>query len=326
MRVRVWNAYASNNSGSYTIVGELPSEQVAQEIADELRAMIAAHTAWYEQKADGASTGAPAGDSPLVAFAKQHGLKWQERLGSDDEWPEYSQDNNPRVLAVGHQVIVHHDYTVTLPPTFGEYFYKRGGRVSHEENHAHHPIVTVASYWWGWSKEEQALRDQQLPQLIAELTRADGVLATQRGYVHAPAWHTARGGFGDPPFTVGVIFDELLDGIAKLRAIGEAHGAKLHLRLHEAPSEEHDPFTHLRPSTPPQPRFDVIVDAVTPYDRKAVTTALFASIGLYEGDALRRLAELPAVVGRGLFEARAQTLLAAITKAGGAARMVRNDS
>src|SRR5262249_20361727 len=86
MRVRIWNAYASNNSGSYTIVGWLPSEEVAREVAEELKTMIEAHTAWGEAgrgQADGS-------DSPLAQFCRTHGLSWRAGMGGYEDWPQYS--------------------------------------------------------------------------------------------------------------------------------------------------------------------------------------------------------------------------------------------
>ena len=200
MKVRVWNAYASNNSGSYTIVGELPSREVARETAEELRVMVAAETVWRE-----AWDGKPVPpESPLEAFCKKHALG--PTRGWDD-WPEHSADNTPAVLAVGRQVIVHHDYTVSLPTTFGEFFYKQGGRVEHEENHAHHPIVTFGEFWWSWTKEERARMAVEAPRLIAALIAPDSALSGKYWSAWPPAWQSAAGEFGDPPFTVGVIFD-----------------------------------------------------------------------------------------------------------------------
>src|SRR5262249_19206095 len=243
MRVRIWNAYASNNSGSYTIVGVLPSAEVARETAEELAKMIEAHTAWH---ADESGRGDDS-NSPLAAFCRAHGLNWSPGLGGSDDWPQYGRDNRPRVAAFGSQVVVHHDYTVSLPPTFGEYFYKKGGRVMHEENHAHHPIVTTATFWWGWSKEERARRTLEEPRLVATLTGPDGALATTTAGAWPPAWRAAGEGF-EAPLTVGIVFADLIGGVSALQAAADAHGARMQIRLSEAADEAHDPFAHLRPS------------------------------------------------------------------------------
>lgn len=124
MEMRVWNAYASNNSGSYTIVGSLPSHEVAASVAAELRELIEAQTTWLEETSKTRL-------EPLAEFCRVHGLRARPDAGTWDDWP--------RVAQLGNQVVVHHEYTVTLPRLFGELFYKRGGRVQHEEDHAHHP-------------------------------------------------------------------------------------------------------------------------------------------------------------------------------------------
>ena len=247
MKVRVWNAYASNNSGSYTIVGILPSEEVARETADELATMVAAHTAWLDARQSDAEDSST---SPLAEFCRKHALSWSKGRGTWDDWPEHSDDNRPRVSAVGMQVIVHHDYTVSLPPTFGEFFYKKGGRVEHEENHAHHPIVAIATFWWGWTEEAKAKRDEQCPRLVAALTADDGILAKGTRNSWPSAWQVGGDQFGEAPLTVGAMFQDLVDGVSALHAAAEAHGAKMLVRLYEAPDEQHDPLAYLRPSKP----------------------------------------------------------------------------
>jgi len=227
MKVRVWNAYASNNSGSYTIVGALPSEEVARETAEELAAMVAAHTAWIE----GPQAGDDESTSPLAQFCRKHALTWSAGRGTHDDWPQYSDDNRPRVAAIGKQVIVHHGYTVSLPPTFGEFFYKKGGRVEHEEDHAHHPLVAIATFWWGWTKEAKAAEAEQCPRLLAALTASDGVLAKASMPSWPPAWQVACDRFGEAPLTVGAIFEDVVDGAAALQAAAAAHGAKMWIRL-----------------------------------------------------------------------------------------------
>lgn len=243
MKVRIWNAYASNNSGSYTIVGVLPSEDVASKTAEQLAVLIAAHTAWLDGRQPNEED---SNSSPLAEFCRTHGLTWSAGLGTWDDWPQYSNDNRPRVAAVGTQVIVHHEYTVSLPPTFGEFFYKKGGRVEHEENHAHQPIVAVATFWWGWTEKAKATQEEQCPRLIAALTSAEGVLAKASATPWPAVWQTGGEQFGDAPLTVGAIFDDVVDGVAALHAAGSVHQAKMQIRLFEAPDHEHDPLAYLR--------------------------------------------------------------------------------
>jgi hypothetical protein len=322
MRIRVWNAYAANNSGSYTIVGALPSAEVARAVADELKAMIEAHTAWHgsvgnESDGDG---------SPLAAFCRKHGLTWSPGYGGFDNWPEHSDDNRPQVAIFGNQIVVHHHYTVSLPPTFGEFFYKRGGRVESEENHAHHPIVAIASFWWGRSKEQRAQAEVEIPRLLAKLTAGDGLLATLPAGSWPAAWRTGGADVDQPPLTVGVVFEDLIAGASALQAAGEAHGARMHIRLSEAPDAAHDPLAYLRPSSPPPavPRFDVVVTNTGDH-RPALTSAILKPLGLQEWDVRRRLMELPCTLARGLPGPRAEAAVAALRRAGATVELVRND-
>jgi hypothetical protein len=321
MRIRVWNAYASNNSGSYTIVGSLPSAEVAREVADELGVMIEAHTAWRDTW-DGKSDIA---DSPLAAFCRTHGLSWSTRSGAWDDWPEHSDDNRPRVAAIGHQVIVHHQYTISLPTAFGELFYKRGGRVDNEENHAHHPLIVIATFWWGWSRNDRAKMEIERPKLVTALTAADSVLAQVQPTDWPAAWRVARERFDDPPLTVGVIFPELIDGVSRLRAAAEQHGAQLQIRVHELPAVEHDPFAYLRPSSPAPvvPRFDVVVTACE--DSLQVAAAIVEAFGLYQHDARQRLVDLPCMLARSIPQPRAEAAAARLRTAGATIDLVRND-
>ena len=143
-----------------------------------------------------------------------------------------------------------HSYTVSLPPTFGEFFYKKGGRVEHEENHAHHPIVAIATFWWGWTEEAKARMEEQRPRLVAALTADDGILTKGTRSPWPSAWQAGGDQFGEAPLTVGAMFQDVIDGVSVLHAAAEAHGAKMLVRLHEALDEEHDPLAHLRPSQP----------------------------------------------------------------------------
>ena len=48
MRIRVFRAFASNNSGSYTLVGHLETIDGAREAEEALARLCADHSAWLE--------------------------------------------------------------------------------------------------------------------------------------------------------------------------------------------------------------------------------------------------------------------------------------
>lgn len=310
MHVRVWNAYASNNSGSYTIVGRLPSVEVAERVADELRSVVDAHTSWREAWDGETSLDA----SPLAAFCKKHGLTWNSDQGGWDDWPEHRDDNRPSVLVAGRQLIVHHPYTVSLPTAIGEMFYKHGGRVEHEENHAHRPLTVLAGFWWPWTDEGRALKATEPPRIVARLTARGGVLEQQNHLDCPPVWRVSDA-FDSPPLEVAAIFDDLLGGVAGLRAAAEAHGATLDVRLSEAPDVE-DPLRHLRPSSPLVARFDVVLIEGAP-DSVALRRALSGNTSTYETRVDELLNETrPTIAARALVEPRARELAAALEHAG----------
>ncbi len=319
MRARVWTAYASNNSGSYTIVGRLPSAEVAQEVADELRVVITAHAAWRDRTDPAAG---PA-ESPLATFCRERGLTWSAGEGEGDDWPQYS-DTPPQVVRSGRQVIIHHDYTVSLTPVFGELFYKRGGRVDHEEDHAHHPLVVTATFYWGWTPEAQARQQAELPRLLDALTSDAGPLVRLNRLGCPAAWRAGSDKFAEAPLTVSVIFDQLVEGVTALRELAQAHGATMELRLAEAAGVD-DPLAAMRPSTPVVPRFDVVI-VDTGDNRPRLVAALAGLTDESESMARERLlAPVPVVATRGAFERTARACLAALEAAGARVDLRRND-
>src|SRR5262249_14454065 len=140
-----------------------------------------------------------ASPSPLRAFAERHGLSTERGAGEDDDWPEHRETTCPSVAAGGHQVLLHHEYTITLPPLLGEYLYRRGGRVDAELDHAHARLVATIEIWWDWKVRE---RHPELARALeAELSEPGGVLALW----HDPELQAvfARGGdFHAAPLTV----------------------------------------------------------------------------------------------------------------------------
>ena len=86
MKIRIWNAFASNNSGSYVIVGSFPTEALAAEVSAELGAAAKAMSVWVQ---------APEGDSPLAALAAKYGIAYAPEDEGDDTWPQWIERRKP---------------------------------------------------------------------------------------------------------------------------------------------------------------------------------------------------------------------------------------
>lgn len=247
MKVRVWNAFASNNSGSYTIVGSFPNEDLATEVAEELATLMKAHTEWLE--ADSSGAGKNATESPLSKFIQQHNLR-SSRTDFFDDWPQYSDDNTPKVVAVDAKVIIHHEYTVTLPREFGEYFFVRGGRVEHELDHAHNLIIALCEVWMLWSDRDGKNMPEKIQAVVEDLCEADGefLKAVSMRSRFAPAWRDGDG-LHEPDLVVGAVFDDLIAGFAAVNRVARKHGFRTFAKVFEAVGES-DPLAILRPTSP----------------------------------------------------------------------------
>ncbi len=239
MRIRWFTAFASNNSGAYTIVGRFDDEATAGEVARLLQQVIDGHDAWH--RANEWETESPA---PLDDFVKEHGLR-EAKHGRGDEWPSYAKEA-PRAVALGRQVLVHSPYTITMPPVFGEVFYAKGGRVEVELDHSHEPIAVEFAWYpagmnYGDPRIEPALEAFEAlvrPELDALIARPE---YDDRPVVK-PAWHLGFWGQRH----LSVVFGDLVEGVAAVRAIADACGMNLTLRLTETPSGVEDPFALLR--------------------------------------------------------------------------------
>jgi hypothetical protein len=247
MRIRTWNAFASNNSGSYVIVGRFPTEALASEVADELREVANAHSAWLDAHNEPAS---PA--SPIAAYAAKIGLAYEP---CDDDWPRYS-DRPPAVLSIGHQVFMYSDYTATMTRVIGHALYARGGRVETEVDHAHRPIVATFEVYFPWRTRDQTDVPARVQELVDVLCADDGALAACRSPHQAPAWQgtTVRHspGFGEPDLIVGAVFDDLVAGFTAVAATVASVGATLRVRVAEALHDQGtDALAMLRPCNPP---------------------------------------------------------------------------
>ncbi len=232
MRIRIWNAFASNNSGSYTIVGQFPSPELAQEVAVELAPVIAEHSAWRNAETRELT-------SPLESFALQHELT----LESIEEWPEWGGKDSPEIIAIDQQVIIHHDYTAAFPAAFGHYFYKRGGRVSVELNHSHNPIVCVFNVWWDWRSPLRDKAAELSRKIIERLTSTEGALTTTSEPNVALAWSFDTGWY---PLSIGAVFPDLVAGVAGVQKVLQQFQATVNIELQEARPNEKDPLEFLR--------------------------------------------------------------------------------
>jgi hypothetical protein len=240
MRIRVWNAFASNNSGSYTIVGRFESDEAAAGAAAELVALVKAQSAWLAANRTG--------PSPLEEFAARNGFSSYEGMGSGDDWPEYSQQEHPDVWTVGRQLFLYSDYQVWMPRTFGELIYARGGRVEYEANHAHHAMAAFFEIYWPW----QGKTPEKVAAGVDRVLRAlhDDARFFDNQSEGAP-YHAWRAGtqWGEPDLRIGAVFANLVSGFAAVDAAVRAAGAQLNVRLYESLAED-DPFPFLRPSQP----------------------------------------------------------------------------
>lgn len=247
MRIRIWNSFASNNSGSYTIVGSFDSPELASEIASELAELMRAHAQWLDSEQGPNKQKAPEG-SPLAAFVSKHGLHETEDVGTGDDWPQYDGDNVPKAFAVDRKVIIHSGYTVTMPRVFGEYFYSRGGRVDHELNHAHHPIVGVFELWIPWQERKEIDVPAKVKSTIEALQAEGGPLVTGLKEGHRPAWR-AGDDFGEANLTIGAVFEDLLAGFTAVERVAKANGFRAEVKVFEAWGEG-DPLAFLRQTDP----------------------------------------------------------------------------
>jgi MoaA/NifB/PqqE/SkfB family radical SAM enzyme len=145
--VRVWRAFASNNSGSYTLVGRFETRERAAEVTAQLQRLVADMEA------------SPEGN-PLRELLAGAGIDAPPHVGREDDWPaEWS--SRPEAVQVDRQVWWHAAYTVTMPAAIGHWFYARGGRVQVELDHAHHPLLAHLSLWLNLPWAERTDRPAQ---------------------------------------------------------------------------------------------------------------------------------------------------------------------
>ncbi len=320
MRIRVWNAFASNNSGSYVIVGSFPTAALASEVAAELLAVAKAQSAWLDARDRVPAAERTNEAAPLTAYAAQHGIAY-DTLAYGDDWPEHSAAAHPDVWAIGHQVFFYSDYTVTIPRAIGHLMYARGGRVDTEINHAHHPIVALFEVYWAWQTRQDVDVPTRVQELVDLLNAEDGALTKLRVNHIAPAWRgitpDKAAGFGDADLEVGVVFDDLAAGFAAVSAACSQVGAGVRVRVSEA-THHGDPLAFLRPCVPAtkEALVDVVLEelGLAPIQ---VVKLVAAARGIGYKDAHELVQKLPVAVVERVSHAKA-TELAEQLRAGNA--------
>lgn len=244
MRIRIFQAFASNNSGSYTIVGSFDTVEAASELAELLRVVSSAHDAWFKKHSYDEAT-----ESPLDRFAREHGLS-ETKPGRGDEWPQYG--SAPEVTAIGSEVLIHVPYTVTMPRLFGELFYKHGGRVAVELNHTHEDLAVEIGFFISWKDGDEATRKSRMDALGVELETA-----LQRWVVRAadddrPAIAPVfcHGHMGGAELTA--VFNNVVAGVEAVRQVAVKHQIGVYaVRVNECAHGVVDPLAHLRPAMRP---------------------------------------------------------------------------
>jgi hypothetical protein len=251
MRIRLYSAFASNNSGSYTIVGSFREQATAEEVARLIQEVCDAHDAWHH--AHGEASG---GDSPLDELARRERLH-TERPGRGQDWPHHG--DKPSAVAAGHQVLVHAPYTATLTPAIGELFYARGGRVELEIDHAHDDLAVEFGYWVEGPRRHDREAEAKLDAFDARVAEElPAWIARPEHDVRpaiAPAWHAGEWGMRH----LSVVFRDLVEGVRGVRGIAREAGVRIRIRIHECPHGLRDPFAALRAPAIPWGRFRVIL-------------------------------------------------------------------
>jgi hypothetical protein len=328
MRLRAWNAFASNNSGSYTIVGRFADEGTASAVAQELAALVAEHAKWFE--AHGYERWEAKDRSPLEQFAEANGLNTSRGAGRDDDWPQYGAP--PEVLADGTQVVLHVDYTVTMPPLFGELMYRRGGRVDVELDHTHDPLVWVHEVWWPWQGRDEAVVKAGRVRLLDTLLGEGGPLRTQVT-IHKPAsWSDGGGVFGHADLSLAAVWNEPMVAIAQVRAMVASVGASARLRVMESMSPR-DPAGMFRPCWPwpSENLVDVVLERMGE-DPQAVLEQIAAVVLRYRSGhpgttqaAASMVAQCPATLAWALPREVAEACTSELEQAGAVVRLVDHE-
>jgi len=133
--VRSYTAFASNNSGSYTLVGSFQTSERAEEVAAVLNQLAT-------DMEDPERT-----SNPVQELLRQAGLDAPDDVAGYEDWPDLSYAARPEAVAVHQQVWWYCDYTISMPSELGHWMYTMGGKVDTELDHTHHPQLAHLSLW-----------------------------------------------------------------------------------------------------------------------------------------------------------------------------------
>ncbi|CAN5442910.1 hypothetical protein BH11CYA1_BH11CYA1_10540 [soil metagenome] len=226
MKIKVWQAYASNNSGSYTIIGRFPDAQLAQQVACDLNQLLEKYNEWVffdKWKTE---------KSPLEEFAHQHNLHF-DPSNDEDDWPMAFSDDvlpePPRAIALRDKVLIHHQYTISLPAMLGQYFYARGGRVREEITMAEKPLLAKFEIVAPFEAVRSLRRDVDMKGLAEELMAEDGPLKT--GLVSQTIVELVKTGFQGQTIKFEARFTDLIKSFSKISEIVNKYEVQLYLRL-----------------------------------------------------------------------------------------------
>jgi ribosomal protein L7/L12 len=307
MRIRLYSAFASNNSGSYTLVGTFRDPAVAEEVAGLLREAIAAHDAWHD-----AHEWDEGGHAPIDDFVAAHGLT-PGKHGRGDDWPCHGAA--PEVVTSGYQVLVHAPYTVTCPTVFGELLYKKGGRVTVELDHAHERVCVEITYFPPGLSRDDPKHEAAIEAFEAAARAALPALIEPSEYDRRPrvepVWH--RGFWGNRQ--VSVVFRELVDGVRTIRALAREHGLETWLRVWEGAHGVDDPLAPLRTEHAAPGPYRVLLWSIGP-DRVAAMKAARAALGCGLAEAKAALEDLPTELCVGVSKRHAEETVAALVAVG----------
>lgn len=231
MRVRLFRAWASNNSGAYVLLGRFHHAAVAASVASTLNEALAAHDAWVLSRPPSK------GDSPFMAFAQAHGLPMQ------DGWVPWTHGMRCEVLDT--QVLLD-GYAAEMPSAFVAFVAKHRGHVESEIIHAHGAVIVRVNLWM-----KDGYRPERAADAAAARARFEAAIESDPELTEAlagdPRWaRSARRphvieGDGYHSFELIVAPCDVAKASRAIRRCAQAEGLTTLFHAFEWPEDEGDP-------------------------------------------------------------------------------------